>query len=191
MLGKLLQSSLGEQARLRRSWKTKILTHNPSQSALKMNIVEFSFINTCIYELYRKEILNVKMAKVLNATDLIHYSTSWRVKTVHSSSKKAINEVVACAEILHLSRSTEHSANWHRSQEMYDFVMTNYTDKQAFVESTVKRNHLLERCMLSQAFLFSFWHSVWSTPVAADRAVLGGFSMSWNDSTVAGLGASA
>lgn len=37
---------------------------------------------------------------------------------------------------------------------MYSFVMTNYKDKQAFVESTVKRNHLLERCMLFQGFLF-------------------------------------
>lgn len=61
---------------------------------------------------------------------------------------------------------------------MYSSVMTNYKDKQAFVEPTVKRNHLLERCMLSRAFSFSFWHSVRGTPDAANRAMPGGFAKS-------------
>lgn len=56
--------------------------------------------------------------------------------------------------------------------------MTNYKDNQAFVESAVKRNHLLERCMLSQAFSFSFWRSVLGPPDTTNRAMPGGVSES-------------
>ena len=56
--------------------------------------------------------------------------------------------------------------------------MTKYKDIQAFVEFAVKRNHLLERCMLSQAFSFSFCHSVRGTPDTANRAMPGGVSES-------------
>lgn len=56
------------------------------------------------------------------------------------------------------SWNVEHLADWHTSQEKCHSGMTHYKDKQAFVEFAVKRDHLLEGCVLSQAFAFSFWH---------------------------------
>lgn len=52
--------------------------------------------------------------------------------------------------------------------------MTDYKDKQAFVEFAVKRDHLLEGYVLSQAFAFSFWHSAQGPPDTTNRAMPGG-----------------
>lgn len=52
--------------------------------------------------------------------------------------------------------------------------MTDYEDKKAFVEFAVKRDHLLEGYVLSQAFAFSFWHSAPGPPGTTNRAMPGG-----------------
>lgn len=51
--------------------------------------------------------------------------------------------------------------------------MTDYKDKQAFVESAVKRDHLLEGYVLSQAFEFTFCHSAPGPLDTTNRAMPG------------------